>query len=97
MPRSVPRLLRRVRNERARLNEADNQASVPVTVDLSALPVLGPAVCAQLLLLIGLLREVAAPGQVALVGVASTLRSCLAAGLPDGVRLVDRRGRVWGR
>ncbi|WP_433502708.1 hypothetical protein ACQP04_23395 [Pseudonocardia halophobica] len=79
------------------MSGASEQAGVPVTVDLSALPVLGPAVCAQLLLLIRLLKDLAAPARVVVVGVASTVRSCLAAGLPDGVQLVDRRGRVWGQ
>ncbi|GAA4707103.1 hypothetical protein GCM10023215_54900 [Pseudonocardia yuanmonensis] len=66
-----------------------------MVVDLSELPVLGATSCSQLLLLIRLLHELAAPAEVVVVGVASTVRACLVGGLPDGVRLIDRRGRSW--
>lgn len=96
MHRRIPELVRRVRQELApRHDDAHDDAPRPVIVDLSELPTLGVAACAQLRLLVGLLHElVAAPGP-AVVGVPSTLRPCLADGLPDGVRLVDRRGRQW--
>ncbi|MHA6797709.1 hypothetical protein ACVGVM_30025 (plasmid) [Pseudonocardia bannensis] len=96
MPRSVPALIRRVRRElEPRLAGAGGHAGGAVVVDLSELPVLGGAVCSQLLLLIRLLQEIRAPTEVVVVGVASTVRPCLVGGLPDGVRLIDRRGRSW--
>jgi hypothetical protein len=96
MPRSVPALIRRVRRElESRLAGAGGHAGGTVVVDLSELPVLGGAVCSQLLLLIRLLQEIVAPTEVVVVGVASTARPCLVGGLPDGMRLIDRRGRSW--
>ena len=95
MPRSVPALIGRVRRELESRVADRGHAGGTVVVDLSELPVLGAAMCSPLILLIRLLHELVAPAEVVVVGVASTVRACLVGGLPDGVRLVDRRGRSW--
>lgn len=96
MPRSVPALIRQVRRGlESRAAKTGDHAGGTVFVDLSELPVLGATACSQLLLLIRLLHEFGAPAEVVVVGVAATVRACLVGGLPDGVRLIDRRGRSW--
>ncbi|MCE0762479.1 hypothetical protein LWC35_06080 [Pseudonocardia kujensis] len=96
MPRSVPALIRQVRRElESRAAKTGDHAGGTVVVDLSELPVLGATVCSQLLLLVRLLHELAAPAEVVVVGVAASVRDCLVGGLPAGARLIDRRGRCW--
>lgn len=86
---SISSLVRRARCEYERRGDARTQ----VIVDLSELPtLLSTQVCAPLVKLLGLLRVIAG---VVVVGAASTVRPCLVAGLPDGVRVVDRTGRSW--
>lgn len=88
---SISSLVRRARTEYERRGDARTQ----VIVDLSELPtLLSTQVCAPLVKLLELLRGIAAAG-VVVVGAASTVRPCLVAGLPDGVRVVDRTGRSW--
>lgn len=95
MPRSVPTLVGRVRRALASRGAPADDVAGAVIVDLAELPVLGAAACVQVLLLVRLLHDHADRMEVVVAGVPSTARDCLAGGLPDGVRLVDRRGRSW--
>jgi hypothetical protein len=90
--RSVSRLVQEARQQLA--SEAD-RAGRELVLDLSAVPPV-PAL-APLLLLIRLLRRLLGPGgRVDVTGVSPALVGALTAfDLPDGVGLVDTRGRHW--
>jgi hypothetical protein len=90
--RSISRLLREARHK---LASRDDRAKRELVLDLSAVPPV-PAV-APLLLLVRLLRSLLGPGgRVDVTGVNPALVGALTAfALPDGVGLVDTRGRRW--
>jgi hypothetical protein len=84
-----------VREARHKLASRADRAKRELVLDLSAVPPV-PAV-APLLLLVRLLRSLLGPGgRVSVTWVTPALVGALAAfALPDGVDLVDRRGRRW--
>lgn len=90
--RSVSRL---VREAQLQLASRVDGARRELVLDLSAVPPI-PAL-APLLLLIRLVRRLLGPGgRVDVTGVNPALAGALAAfDLPEGVGLVDRRGRRW--
>lgn len=87
---SIPGIVHGVRRQLSERGDPGDQ----VTVDLSAVPPV-PA-CAPLLSLFGLVRRTVGPKPLIVVtGANAALAACLVADLPDGVVLVDRRGRRW--
>lgn len=90
--RSMSRL---VRESRQRLVSRPEGARRELVLDLSAVPPV--PVLAPLLLLIRLLRRLLGPdGRMDVTGVNPALVGALTAfDLPDGVGLVDTRGRRW--
>jgi hypothetical protein len=90
--RSIPALVRRVRQELAAYG---NEPSRVVVLDLSAVPPV--PIVAPLLFLVRLLRRLAgADTKIDVIGVTPALAAALTAyDLPTNVTLIDARGRRW--